>query len=1200
MANEAAKTQTINIVPVQGIFEPEPTFDLITLIGPAGTPFFAKIDPNQSGLNITNSTINSTTIGAITPSIGVFTNIATTTGTISSAPASANDIVNKQYVDYLAAGLSWKQPANAASTVNIASLSGLQTVDTVALVAGNTVLVKNQTNAADNGIYVVSSGPWTRSVGADTWDEYVGAIIFIVSGSQADSAWYSTAQPGGTLGVTAINWSNFSVSSTYSAGTGLTLTGTVFSITPVGTAGTYGSASAVPVFVTNASGQVSSVTNTPIAIANTQVSGLGTMSTQNANSVAITGGTINGTTIGGSTAAAVTGTIVTANTYFSGAGTNLTGTASGLSIGGNAATATSATSATTATNLAGGASGSLPYQSAPSTTTFLAAGSNGQVLTLASGVPSWATPTTGTVTSVSGTGTVSGISLSGTVTSSGNLTLGGTLDLSAPPVIGGTTPNTITGTTITANTKFVGTNFDAAGSGGGSLRTSGGTAVLQWGGGGGVNLTLDGAFNMNPANYSISIAPTGTGTLTVNPATAGTINNMSIGLTTAAAGYFTTLSLTSTLAVNGSTGTNGQVLQSNGSSAPTWVTPSSYATVTDDTTTNGTRYPLFANQTTGNLTTEFVSSTKLQFNPSTGVFTSTSFSGAGTGLTGTASGLSIGGNAATATSATSATTATTATNLANGTANQIPYQTGAGATSFITAPTVSSTALTWNGSAFTWAAATAGLTISDDTTTNATRYLTFTSATTGTITSENVSSTKLQFNPSTGAFTSTSLTPTNAVGIAYGGTGQTTASAAFNALSPITSTGDLILGNGTNSATRLAIGTNGYVLTSNGTTASWQAASGGGGITWQAVQTSGFTAVSNRGYPCNTTSAAFTVTLPASPSAGDTIVFVDYAGTFATNNLTIAPNGNKIIGSTSDKILYTYREGITFVYIDATQGWLPISVINDQTIVASYSVDYLVVAGGGGGGGVGAGAGLAGGGGAGGLVASSVTVNTGTSYSVVIGGGGAGGASGGNVGANGSNSTFSSFTATGGGGGSPGRDKNVNGSSGGSGGGGGGGGAGSGTAGGSGTSGQGNAGGTGATAPQYGGGGGGGASAVGGNGSASNGGNGGAGTNWQSLGTTYAGGGGGGLISGTVGSGGSGGGGAGGKRGTAPTAGTTNTGGGGGGNGQDDVGGAGANGGSGIVIIRYIGPQKGTGGTVTSSGGYTYHTFSSGSSSFVA
>lgn len=74
---------------------------------------------------------------------------------------------------------------------------------------------------------------------------------------------------------------------------------------------------------------------------------------------------------------------------------------------------------------------------------------------------------------------------------------------------------------------------------------------------------------------------------------------------------------------------------------------------------------------------------------------------------------------------------------------------------------------------------------------------------------------------------SKALTNTGTVGIANGGTGQTTASAAFNALSPVTSTGDLIIGNGTNSSTRLAIGSNGYVLTSNGTTASWAAASAG-------------------------------------------------------------------------------------------------------------------------------------------------------------------------------------------------------------------------------------------------------------------------------------------------------------------------------------------------------------------------------------
>jgi hypothetical protein len=98
--------------------------------------------------------------------------------------------------------------------------------------------------------------------------------------------------------------------------------------------------------------------------------------------------------------------------------------------------------------------------------------------------------------------------------------------------------------------------------------------------------------------------------------------------------------------------------------------------------------------------------------------------------------------------------------------------------------------------------------------------------------------------------TSTSALTTGTLPIASGGTGQTTASAAFNALSPITTTGDLILGNGTNSATRLAIGANTYVLTSNGTTASWQAPSGG--VTTFSGGTTGLT-------PASATSGAITL-----------------------------------------------------------------------------------------------------------------------------------------------------------------------------------------------------------------------------------------------------------------------------------------------------------------------------------------------------
>jgi len=601
--SDPAQSIEQNILPVQALFNVNGTFN--TFIG-QGQPFFATISPDQSGLNITSSTINSTTIGATTPSSAAFT-----TATVSTAPVSGNDVVNKTYLDYFATGLSWKQPVLCATTANI-TLSGLQAIDGVTVVAGDRVLVKNQSTSSQNGIYLASATAWSRAPDADTWNELISAITFVETGSTlTGTAWYCTAQPGGTIGTTAIVWSNFSVAASYTAGTGLTLTGNQFNITNTGvTAGAYGSASKTLTATVNAQGQLTVISAPDIAIANTQVSGLGTMSTQAASSVAITGGAINGTTIGGSVAAAVTATT------FTGAGTGLTGTATSLSIGGNAATATLAT---TATNIAGGATGSLPYQSAASTTTLLSAGSNGQVLTLASGVPSWATPTTGTVTSVGGTGTVSGISLSGTVTSSGNLTLGGTLDLSAPPAIGGTTANTITGTTITASTKFSGTNFDASGSGGGALRTSSGSNCLQWGGGGGVNLTLDGAFNMNPANATIQISPTGTGTLTVNPATAGTMNNMAIGGTTPLAGAFTTLSATSTVSANGSVGSSGQVLTSAGAGSPAiWATPTAYATVTDDTTTNATRYPLFASVTTGNLTTEFVSSTRLQFNPSTG------------------------------------------------------------------------------------------------------------------------------------------------------------------------------------------------------------------------------------------------------------------------------------------------------------------------------------------------------------------------------------------------------------------------------------------------------------------------------------------------------------------------------------------------------------------------------------------------------
>jgi hypothetical protein len=441
---------------------------------------------------------------------------------------------------------------------------------------------------------------------------------------------------------------------------------------------------------------------------------------------------------------------------------------------------------------------------------------------------------------------------------------------------------------------------------------------------------------------------------------------------------------------------------------------------------------------------------------------------------------------------------------------------------------------------------------------------------------------------------------------ATGGTGQTSYSA-----------GQLLIGNNSGGLTKstLTAGSNVTITNGNGAIT---IASTGGGLSWQSVQTTGFTAVSGRGYPCNTTSAAFTVTLPASPTAGDLITLVDYAGTWDTNNLTVNPNGGKINGSTGNGVVSTERGAVNLVYVDSTQGWISYASNLSTSVLQSLSFDYAVVAGGGGGGGskeTPAG----GGGGAGGMKTGTATaIAFGTVFTVTVGGFGAGG-SGQAAGSQGGTSSlaatgFTTVSTTGGGGGAA--FNNKAGTTGGSGGGG------SGlviTTGYAGTSGEGSAGGDGANQA---GGGGGGKGGAGGNGNAVTtyvGGVGGTGSEWPaSSGTYYAGGGGGGgsaiLQSGSYagGAGGSGVGGAGsasGNNGSVSngTAGTINTGGGGGGGGGSNSGFQtvnGGNGGSGVVIIRYADTYPAASATtgsptITVSGGYrTYKFTDSGSITF--
>ena len=166
--------------------------------------------------------------------------VPTGTGTVDVAskritsvadPTQAQDAATKAYVDSVAQGLDPKASVLVASTGNIATLSGLLTIDGITLLVGDRVLVKNQNTASQNGIYVASTTAWSRATDMDAWSEVPNAFVFVEVGStQADTGWVCTANAGGTLGSTAINWVQFSGAGTYIAGAGLTLTGNTFDV----------------------------------------------------------------------------------------------------------------------------------------------------------------------------------------------------------------------------------------------------------------------------------------------------------------------------------------------------------------------------------------------------------------------------------------------------------------------------------------------------------------------------------------------------------------------------------------------------------------------------------------------------------------------------------------------------------------------------------------------------------------------------------------------------------------------------------------------------------------------------------------------------------------------------------------------------------------------------------------------------------
>ena len=258
-----------------------------------------------------------------------------------------------------------------------------------------------------------------------------------------------------------------------------------------------------------------------------------------------------------------------------------------------------------------------------------------------------------------------------------------------------------------------------------------------------------------------------------------------------------------------------------------------------------------------------------------------------------------------------------------------------------------------------------------------------------------------------------------------------------------------------------------------------------GTVDWDTTpKTATFTAVNGTGYFCNTTAGAFNITLPISPTAGDIVALKDYNGTFATYNLTIDRNGSNLNGASSNFAISTANTSMTLVYVDSTEGWIPVeegtgylvenfisatggtitecgdckihtftgpgtfTVCGVADCSANNQVSYITVAGGGGGGYYYGGAG-----GAGGFRedkspitpytaspldgAGPITVSA-TGYTIAVGGGGASANYPTTTGTNGSPSTFSSITSTGGGAGSGSPSGGSTGQNGGSGGGGGG------------------------------------------------------------------------------------------------------------------------------------------------------------------